>query len=143
MAVPEAGRHRVHRKVAAAKVFFYMARVLNLVRVAAVGVIAFGAEGGHFYRLLHKVNGDSSVLDSGRYDAMENFNDFFGLGVGGHVPVVCALSHKLVADGSAHKVSLKARRLKERIHFLQFCRNLYFLHRVVSKTTISFFTILW
>ena len=105
-----------------------MAGVLNLVRVAAVGVIAFGAKGGHFYRLLHKVNGDGSVLDSGGNDAAENFNDFLRLGVGGHVPVVGALPHKLVADGSAHKVSLKARRLKERIHFLQFRRNLYFFH---------------
>ena len=74
------------------------------------------------------MNGDGAVLDSGWNYAAENFNHVFGPRVRRNVPVVGALPHNFVADGSAHKVSLKARRLKERIHFLQFAGNLHAAH---------------
>ena len=83
------------------------------------------------------MNGDSSVLDSGWNDAAENFHHVLGPRVRRNVPVVGALPHNLVAHGSAHKVSLKARLLKERIHFLQFIGNLHAAH-FFSQISIAY-----
>ena len=126
--------HGVHGEVAAPEVLLDGRGVLDVVGMAAIGVIGLGAEGRHLDLELLPKNRDGAVLDPRRHDAAVELDHLFGPGIRGNVEVAHGPSEEIIAHRPPDEVGFLPGGSERGREFVYFPGRMYARHDMPPYT---------
>ena len=124
--------HGIDGEIPAAQVRGQLAYKANRLRMAVVGIIFLGAEGGHLHRAGIDLDGDRAVLEPGGAGQGKNFHHLLRQGAGADIPVMGPDAQNHVPDAAAHQIGLVAPGLKAAQNLAHIFRGRDIVHKRTS-----------